>query len=770
MENRDRTERLTPIALILVFSILAAGIITTGYVNYRNYEKRYRVEVERQLSVIGNLKAGELALWRKERLGDGHVFSKNPVFYALVRRYIENPDDIEAKRLLQSWLSQVQASYGYCRVFLLDSRGVERMSVPDTHEPVPSHLLKDLPQTLRSGDVHFLDFYRDAQGQSVHLSVVAPILDEQKGNTAIGLLVLDIDPEQYLYPFISRWPTPSRTAETLLVRREGNDALFLNQLKFRKNTALNLRIPLESQDVASVKAALGQEGIVECKDYRGVPVIADVRAVPDSPWFLNSRMDTEEVYAPLRERLWLVVVLVGAMVMCAGACMGLVWRSQTASFYRERYEAAQALQDSEEKLKAVVYGSPIPKFMIGRDHRLIYWNKALEEISGIEAGKVIGTNQQWKAFGNEERPCLADLLVDGDLERIPDWYGAKCCKSKLLTDAYEATDFFPMLGNEGKWLHFTSVTIRDSNGDIMGAVETIEDITESKRAEDALRTSKEELEIKVVERTEGLRNANEQLQSELAERKRFEKSLQDSEERLRMTLEASQIGIWDWDVKTDQWYASPTYYTMLGYEPKAGLSDRSEWLERVHPDDRAFVKETIQSVLDGTFKEYQYEARLRHADGTYRWQHVRGMSVKRDEAGKVTRMLGIRMDIGQRKRAEEALQAASKYNRSLIEASLDPLVTISAEGKITDVNAGTERVTGYSREELIGTDFADYFTDPEKAGAGYQQVFKGGSVKDYELEIRHKSGELTPVMYNASLFRDEYGGNHRRLRSSTRHN
>ena len=99
------------------------------------------------------------------------------------------------------------------------------------------------------------------------------------------------------------------------------------------------------------------------------------------------------------------------------------------------------------------------------------------------------------------------------------------------------------------------------------------------------------------------------------------------------------------------------------------------------------------------------------------------------------------------RRAEEALQRASEYSRSLIEASLDPLVTISAEGKITDVNTGTERVTGYSRNELIGTDFADYFTDPLKARTGYQQVFRDGLVKDYELEIRHKDNRLTPVMY-----------------------
>ena len=200
------------------------------------------------------------------------------------------------------------------------------------------------------------------------------------------------------------------------------------------------------------------------------------------------------------------------MLTGAGVSVGLVWR-QSTRFYRERYEAAKALQESEEKLKAVVYSSPIPKFVIDRDHRLIYWNKALEEITGIEAGEVIGTKQQWKAFYNEERPCMADLLVDGDLEGISDWYGKNGGKSKLLTDAYEATDFFPMLGDGGKWLHFTAAAIKDSTGAIMGAVETLQDITESKRANEELRKSKGELETRVQERTADLQSEEHKLRT-----------------------------------------------------------------------------------------------------------------------------------------------------------------------------------------------------------------------------------------------------------------
>ena len=117
----------------------------------------------------------------------------------------------------------------------------------------------------------------------------------------------------------------------------------------------------------------------------------------------------------------------------------------------------------------------------------------------------------------------------------------------------------------------------------------------------------------------------------------------------------------------------------------------------------------------------------------------------------------IAKDITERKKAEESLRLSNLYNRSLIEASLDPLVTIGPDGKIMDVNGATEHVTGYSRSELIGTDFSDYFTEPEKASKGYQQVFTHGEVRDYPLEIQHKDGHITPVLYNASVYRGENG-------------
>jgi PAS domain S-box-containing protein len=170
---------------------------------------------------------------------------------------------------------------------------------------------------------------------------------------------------------------------------------------------------------------------------------------------------------------------------------------------------------------------------------------------------------------------------------------------------------------------------------------------------------------------------------DITERIRAEEKITVSEERLRLTLEATQIGIFDWDLENDSWYASPQYYTMLGYEPKEGMGDRQEWLERVHPDDRTFVEAKIREMLAGNLSAdsppaYAYEARMRHADGTYRWHQVKGFNVKRDQQGRVMRMLGIRRDITQRKTAEEALR---RLNSELDRRVLDRTAQLEAVNK-----------------------------------------------------------------------------------------
>jgi len=157
---------------------------------------------------------------------------------------------------------------------------------------------------------------------------------------------------------------------------------------------------------------------------------------------------------------------------------------------------------------------------------------------------------------------------------------------------------------------------------------------------------------------------------------------------------------------------------------------------------------------------HHYETVRRRKDGQLIHVSV-SISPVKNEAGQIVGASTIARDITAeveaRKEAAEQLASASQYARSLIEASLDPLVTISADGTITDVNEATVKVTGVAREQLIGTDFSNYFTEPERAREGYQQVFAKGFVTDYPLTIRHRDGRLADVLYNASVYRDTRG-------------
>lgn len=238
---------------------------------------------------------------------------------------------------------------------------------------------------------------------------------------------------------------------------------------------------------------------------------------------------------------------------------------------------------------------------------------------------------------------------------------------------------------------------------------------------------------------------------EIAERKRAQCALIESEERYRSVVEqASEI---IFIVETGTWRildANQAFKKLLGYtqEDLAALTLF---------DLVASARESIDQNIIAVY-EYGHcflpRRKYRRNDGSLIDVEVNINLIA--YAGREVHCVVAR-DVTERIRAEEALQTANAYNRSLIEASLDPLVTIGPDGKITDVNAATEAVTGYTRDQLTGTDFSDYFTDPGRARAGYKQAFRDGKVLDYVLDLRHKDGHVTSVLYNASVYRNAAG-------------
>ncbi len=336
MINDDRSERRFPYIMAGVFLALAIGIITAGYVSFQNYQQRFRKEVESQLSAIVELKVGELDRWRKDRLEHGSIISRVETLSFLVRRFFADVPDPEIRRQLHGWLVNYSESFHYDQLRLLDVNGTTLMSLPEGRPPASVAVRKRIAEVVKSKQVTIVDFYRADSDKRVYLTMLIPIRSNLDENRVIGIIAMRIDPEKYLYPLIRQWPTASTTAETLLVRREGDDVLFLNELKYEKNSALNLRISLNNTTLPAAMAALGKEGIVEGVDYRDEPVFACLKTVPGTSWHLVARIDKAEIYAPLKERLWLMIAGVTLLIILAGVTMTLVWRQQRLAVYRRQ--------------------------------------------------------------------------------------------------------------------------------------------------------------------------------------------------------------------------------------------------------------------------------------------------------------------------------------------------------------------------------------------------------------------------------------------------
>lgn len=188
----------------------------------------------------------------------------------------------------------------------------------------------------------------------------------------------------------------------------------------------------------------------------------------------------------------------------AGEIVGAI---ETLQDITDRREAENALAESQRWLSQIIQGSAVPTFVIDREHRISEWNLACENLTGLKAEKMLGTRDQWRAFYREAKPVLADFITKSASEaETAQQYGDKYRRS-LLGEGFEAEDFFPDLGEEGKWLFFTASPLRDSTGTIVGAIETLQDVTRRRNAEEALRNSEQHYrELSMTDELTGLYN------------------------------------------------------------------------------------------------------------------------------------------------------------------------------------------------------------------------------------------------------------------------
>jgi len=246
-----------PLHLVLVVFILCLLISVLGYFFYEYQQRQIRTAKEHELFAIADLKADEIRRWSKERLADAQIIAGNPLVVSGLSAFIREPENDALKEKLLCWMNSVRDSYGYYGVLLLDASGALRLDAGGGAKRLCPFEEALATRALREKEILFSDFFRsEAEGGKVLLALCVPLL-EKDGRAPFALMMLTIDPARFLYPLIQIWPAPSPSSETLLVRRDGAEVVYLNELRHRKNTPLFLRAPAESRELLAAKAARG---------------------------------------------------------------------------------------------------------------------------------------------------------------------------------------------------------------------------------------------------------------------------------------------------------------------------------------------------------------------------------------------------------------------------------------------------------------------------------------------------------------------------------
>ncbi len=350
-----------PLALILVFLGLSASIIAAGAGFYLRHRAEIQATAQQNLFAIARLKVDQIVEWRKELILAGRSIRSDPWVVGNFLACLRGKADPDLQRQAREWLDRVFPTFGAINGLLLKYDGEVVLSSPPT-SPGPG---KDLLDRLRALQIeprlNLSDVHQNAAVPFLHFDLIIPLLSE--GSRVEGFFVFRIDPQKYIYPLIQGWPVPSESAENLLVRRDGDQILFLNDLRFRGRSALGFRLGINSETLLSAQALRGAEGIVEGTDYRGVEVIGATRKVPETDWSIISKMDAEEAFRPLRQQVRTVLLSVCLMILAAGAITAIFWRSERKAFDKRQSDALMERELLAKKLELLSrFGSDLVVF------------------------------------------------------------------------------------------------------------------------------------------------------------------------------------------------------------------------------------------------------------------------------------------------------------------------------------------------------------------------------------------------------------------------
>ena len=347
-------KRTIPWRLVIIFVLFTLGMIIIGTLYYKSQKNRIFREQEVNLSTIASLKIKQIQQWHSQRLGDAAIIRDNTPLILQIKQFFKDENQPEVRRNLIKLMESINREYDYNGVSLVDITMKAKLSVSSSDSVTVEGIEAEIGEVIKNQKIILADLYKTGSLNKPHIDLLVPLIDpESIKPTQFGVAILRIDPQEIIFPLINKWPTQSKSSETLLIRQEGDSILYLNELRHQKNTALNLRLPLTNKNLLGAKAIGGSEGISEGVDYRGIPVIGYLTKIPGLTWYMVTKIDIEELQTPIRRFLIIAIIVTVLLILMNGAIFGFWIWNQKIILYRRQLKnelARQALEHHFEYL------------------------------------------------------------------------------------------------------------------------------------------------------------------------------------------------------------------------------------------------------------------------------------------------------------------------------------------------------------------------------------------------------------------------------------
>ena len=435
--------------LIATLTLGAVSIAGVVFWYYLQQSRENDIATKQQLHAISDGKTRQLTNWRNERLGDGLVIYSAPINELAVQVLADRPNDPDRQKILR-FLNGFVSAFQYAGASLVDLDGHSHLSLGSLSTDT-SRLRDAARAAIQAGKPRLSDLVIDRGTGRPVMSLGIPV-------KTTGAFVLDIDPSRFLYPYLKAWPTNLATGETHLVRRDGDDAVaYLSDLPDVANAPLRFRRLTGNLNLPDEPAYVNGFDFTG-PDYRNVPVISNIQRIPDSPWYLVTKIDTREVEAPLR-RLGTEVVLIILLIFTANFTgVGLIWRNRQLRNHREREAWFHRIADE----------TPAWLWMSAPDGRVSFLNEPFIAFLGATLDNIA---DQWDRHFHPD-----------DASRVTELFRNCVANRSEFLDEHRLRRF----DGEYRWALGHGRPMFGPGGEYTGHAGSVLDITDRKHAEERI--------------------------------------------------------------------------------------------------------------------------------------------------------------------------------------------------------------------------------------------------------------------------------------------